>query len=511
MGDYLSADNIVALVTALIGVGVSIGVVWYERLVRGKSIGYRVQMDIAVDSDNELFNALPRMPDATLVLLRIENDGAEDIRQSDYTDRDEQPGLTVRFAGRHVQSAAVTQPDPSGLIEHFRLSADATGVRHQGNKVFLPRVPLNPGEHYKLLIRLTGGPVRSRVEITGGIAGGRVKPNRSVPMDEKPPLFSRPSRLITLMLTVCVTVLAGIIIVGKDTPLPMGCATGHLTVTGSTAFAPAMDRIAHEYQSECPHSTVTVAAQGSEQGVRQLSEEGDAAGKGAAPAVIAMSDGPAPDGGYPNLRDHRVAVIAFALVVDDDVPVRNLTTGQIRAIYRGDITNWDQLGGPDLPVLLVSRSADSGTRDIFRSRILGGRGEPAFTSRDCRHRNSPSDKVIRCELDSTGEVLRTVARQPGAIGYSELGAATTSAGVRTLTIDGHAPTPQAVADSSYPFTEIEYAYTYGLPPADSLAAGFLDFTLRGAGQDLLTAGGHLPCYTPEGLKRCQEPAAGATT
>jgi phosphate transport system substrate-binding protein len=144
MGDYLSADNIVALVTALIGVGVSVGVVWYERLVRGKSIGYRVQMDIAVDSDNELFSSLPRMPDATLVLLRIENDGAEDIRHSDYTARDEQRALTVQFTGRHVQSAAVTQPDPSDLIEHFRLSEDATGVRHADNKVFLPRVPLNP-------------------------------------------------------------------------------------------------------------------------------------------------------------------------------------------------------------------------------------------------------------------------------------------------------------------------------------------------------------------------------
>lgn len=477
MGDYLSADNIVALVTALIGVGVSIGVVWYERLVRGKSIGYRVQMDIAVNSDNELFSALPRMPDATLVLLRIENDGAEDIRHSDYTDRDEQRGLTVQFSGRHVQSAAVTQPDPSRLIEHFRLSADATGVRHRDNKVFLPRVPLNPGEHYKLLIRLTGGPVRSRVEITGGIAGGRVKPNRSVPMDEKPPLFSRPSRLITVMLTVCVTVLAGIIIVGKDTPPPMDCATGRLKVTGSTAFAPVMQQIARKYESQCPRSTVTVAAQGSEQGVRQLADAGAATGKGTAPAVIVMSDGPKPDGSYPNLRDHRVPVIAFALVANNDVPVTNLTTGQIRAIYRGDIANWDRLGGPDLPILLVSRTADSGTRDIFRRRILGGLGEPAFTSRDCRHKNSPSDRVIRCELDSTAEVLGTVARLPGAIGYSEVRAAASSAGVRTLTIDGQAPAPQAVADANYPFTEIEYAYTSGLPPADSLAASLLNLTL----------------------------------
>jgi ABC-type phosphate transport system substrate-binding protein len=502
VGDYLSADNIVALVTALIGVGVSVGVVWYERLVRGKSIGYRVQMDIAVDGGNELFSSLPRMPDATLVLLRIENDGAEDIRVADYTGRDEQRALTVQFTGRQVQSAAVTQPDPGDLIEHFRLSENVTGLRHEDTRVFLPRVPLNPGEHYKLLIRLTGGPVNSGVEITGGIAGGRVKPNRSVPMDDKPPLFSRPARLITVMLTVCVSVLAAIIIVGQRTPLPIGCATGHLQVTGSTAFAPVMGEMAAAYEGDCPDSSVTVAAAGSEQGVRQLAEEG-AAAKGAAPEVLAMSDGPKPAGSYPGLTEHRAAVIAFAVVVNDGVPVRDLTTDQIRGIYRGRYTNWRRLGGPDLDILLVSRNADSGTRDIFRRRILGGRGEPAFTSRDCVHRNSPSDPVVRCELDSTEEVLSTVARLPGAIGYGELAAANGSHGVRTLSIGGHAPGQQVVSDPGYPFTEIEYAYTYGRPASGSLAAGFLDYLLRGGGQELMAGRGNLPCYTPEGLRRCQ--------
>lgn len=503
MGDFLSADNVVAVATALVGVLVSIGVVWYERLVRGKSIGYRVQMDIAVDGDNELFNALPRTPDATLVLLRIENDGAEDIRTGDYTDPDPQRGLTVQFAGRQVQSAAVTQPDPSTLIDHFRLGHDVTGVRHDGNRVYLPRVPLNPGEHYKLLIRLTGGPVNSRVEITGGISGGRVKPNRSVPMDEKPPSFSRPARVITVLLTVCVTVLAAIIVAGEKTPPPRGCATGELKVTGSTAFAPAMTAIAKAYEADCPDATITVQARGSEQGVRQLSETGDALRKGAdAPAVVAMSDGPKPDGSYPGLTDHRAAVITFALVVNDDVPVTGLSGPDIRRVYSGDITDWRQLGGPDLDIKLVSRSADSGTRDIFRRRILDDHGEPAFTSRDCRTRNSPSDKVIRCELDSTAEVLRTVAAVPGAIGYGEARAAATSKGVRVLSIDGHAPGTEGSADPAYPFTEIEHAYTYGVPRAGSLTASFLDFALRGEGQDVMAGGGYPPCYAPDVAARC---------
>ena len=501
MGDYLDADNVVALVTALIGVVVSIGVVWYERLSQGKSIGYRVQMDIAVDGDNELFNSLPRMPDATLLLLRIENDGAESIRGDDYTARDQQRALTVQFTNRQVQSAAVTQPDPGALIEHFRLSRNVTGVRHEADRIHLPRVPLNPGEHYKLLVRLTGGPVHSPVEITGGIAGGKIKPNRSVPMDDKPPLFNGPARFITIMLTVCVTVLAAIIVVGKDTPPPAGCATGGVTVTGSTAFAPVASAIAKKYQAQCPHATVTVRAQGSEQGLRQLSEAGDDA-EGHAPAVIAMSDGPKPSGSYPHLTGYRTSVIAFALVVNDRVPLKNLTVDDVRRIYRGDVTDWKQLGGPDLPVRLVSRNADSGTRDIFRRRVLGGAGEPAFTSRDCVHKNSPADRLVRCELDSTDEVLRTVAALPGAIGYSELRAATSSKGLHVVELNGRTPSAATIADASYPFTEVEYAYTYGAAPADSLTEGFIDYMVRGAGQDLATANGDVPCYSPEGLSRC---------
>ncbi|MFI0943141.1 PstS family phosphate ABC transporter substrate-binding protein [Streptomyces sp. NPDC021020] len=505
MDGFLSADNIVAVATALIGVGVSVGVVWYERRVRGKSIGYRVQMDIAVDGGNELFTALPRTPDATLVLLRIENDGAEDIRTGDYTDPDPDRGLTVLFTGRQVQSAAVTQPDPAGLIGHFRLAPDATGVRHDADKVYLPRVPLNPGEHYKLLIRLTGGPVNSPVTITGGIAGGKVKPNRSVPMDEKPPSFPRPARFVTVLLTVCVTVLAAIIVVAENPPPPMDCATGHLTVTGSTAFAPTVRAVAAEYTGECPDASVTVTANGSEEGVRQLSADGD---DGGAPDVIAMSDGPKAEGDYPALRDNQVAVMSFSVVVNSGLPVRNLSTADIQRIFLAHVTDWDQFGGGNQEIRLVSRTANSGTRDIFSHKLLGNYGEPALTSHDCRTTNGPTDHFVRCERDTTGDVLSAVASVPGAIGYAETSAALAAPGVRTVTIDGAAATAEP---SGYPFTEIEHAYTYGTPGDDSLATSFLNFLLRGGGPSLIAARGHVPCYSPDGYVRCGLAPAGSAT
>lgn len=106
--EWLNPENAVAVATALLGVLVSVGVLWYERRVpRRRRIGYRVQMDTPIGSSVRsgrpnfrlgLFNEAPEMSDATLVLLRIENDGSQSIADADYTGR-EVHGLTAEFPG----------------------------------------------------------------------------------------------------------------------------------------------------------------------------------------------------------------------------------------------------------------------------------------------------------------------------------------------------------------------------------------------------------------------------
>jgi ABC-type phosphate transport system substrate-binding protein len=68
---------------------------------------------------------------------------------------------------------------------------------------------------------------------------------------------------------------------------------------------------------------------------------------------IAMSDGTAP-AGYSGLVGHSVAVIIFAVVVNRQADVYNLTTAQLRAIFQGSITNWRQAGGASLPISIVA-------------------------------------------------------------------------------------------------------------------------------------------------------------
>lgn len=509
--EWLSAENLVAVATAMLGIVASAVMVWYERRVpRRRRIGYRVQLDVPIGDDQRSgrrinrrvgwFDTAAGMTDASIVLLRIENDGSGTIGRDDYQSPGTH-GMTVEFGDRSILGVSVTQPSAAGhLIEHF---TPDRGFGHQGGTLNLPRVPLNRGAYFKLLVLLSGGSAGDGIELRCDLSDGEVHRNRSATPDEKAPLFSRAARLITITLTLCVVALAVIVVAQDDSPPPIGCEGGTLTLTGSTAFEPVLREVAEKYEKDCAQEDprIEVDPHGSTSGVRELAAAGARSEHGS-PPVVALSDGPKPSG-MPELRENRIAVSVFALVVNEDVRLRDLSTADVRRLYRGEIANWSELGGPDLPVHLVSRDANSGTRQVFQRRVLG-RGEIANSSVDCVHKDDPASPVIRCELGSTEQVLATVAELPGAIGYSELNSAARAKGLHRLALDGHPASVDAIEDgtSSYPYREIEYAYTYGQPPADSLASSFLTYLARGNGQDVIRTHGHLPCWTPEGLKLC---------
>ncbi|MFE4419001.1 PstS family phosphate ABC transporter substrate-binding protein [Streptomyces sp. NPDC056817] len=482
-----------------------------RRARRSRRIGFRKQMDIAIGHNGQaggvdprlgLFNDLPTMRDATLVLLRIENDGSRHVEESDYIDPSAQYGLTAEFPGRRIQAQDVTLPDEhANLMGYFE---NQPGLFVAGPSTLrIPRVPLKPGAYYKILVLLTGGEEGAPIVVTGDIKDGTLHENHSLTPDEKPPVFSKQARWTTVVLGLALIAAATLPLVVPG-PLPDDCETGSLRLTGSTAFAPVMNELAQKYRDHCGGKPdITVATYGSRTGVRELALSGGRRQQGA--PVIAFSDGPRP-ASYTQLSESRIAVSLFTLVVHDDVRLTNLSVADVRRIYRGEIRNWSQLDGPDLPVVLVSRTSGSGTRSALISRVLGGADEPPASSDDCVNRTVRSTPVLRCELDSTQQVLATVARTPGAIGYSELRAASAPErpkGLHRLNLDGHAPDVDRLESSGYPYREIEYAYTYGRPPADSLASSFLAYAVdNGTGKGVVATHGHLPCGTPVGLRVC---------
>lgn len=242
--------------------------------------------------------------------------------------------------------------------------------------------------------------------------------------------------------------------------------SGQALVVGSTALQPLATAAAQLYTQQHPHARIDVKGGGSKFGLTAVTS---------GQADVGDSDIYADPAEYPDpdLTDHLVAVIPFAMIVNPDVTAQNLTINQIIQIYSsGTITNWNQVGGPNLPIVPVVRPATSGTRATFRKYILGGRDENGtlLTS------------------DSSQTVRDTVAHTPGAIGYLALSVLDSS--VHVVSIDGQQPTPANIEQNRYTFWGYEHMYTLG--GGNSLVTDFLDFMLTPAVQRLAQQLGYIP-------------------
>ncbi|ANB06242.1 phosphate-binding protein [Streptomyces ambofaciens] len=498
-------------VIAVLGLAVPVTAALWEFFLAGrKRLGYRVQMDTTVrDSstsgpETRVFQRMQwdgrTLADPSVVLLRIENVGWSPIVEGDYVAPATDPvGVSIAFPGRRVVGMAVTER--SRNVPRSFFTPDRPGFAATDGVVRLPKVILNRRAHYKVLAVLDREEGFTEPEfpdpevsagVVGGVRGGTVK------RTEYYPFASRPVRwLLAALVLVSVAQSAATFARGEDpVAAPLDCAEGTLHLSGSTAFRPVLELAAAQYTETCPDARIPLSDdsfRGSVPGLDTLAAAGEKAGPGGSGGLgdrLAFSDGPKSDG-RPELLPRPVALSLFTLVVSEDAGVRDLSLRQVRDIYAGEITNWKQVKGRDLPIRLVSRHPGSGTRAALEARVLGGRPLPAVTTNDCR--SLDAGRPGRCEVGGTPSLLDTVASTPGALGHSEVGSATGHEGVRLVRIDGYPATLEGADQGAYPFWETEIAYTYGEPPADSIAAGFLRYLAAEVGKDVIRSKGHRPC------------------
>lgn len=132
-----------------------------------------------------------------------------------------------------------------------------------------------------------------------------------------------------------------------------------------------------------------------------------------------------------------VALDGLTFIVHPDNTIADLSLLQLQAIFSGKIDNWAQVGGPQLPIEVVSREIGSGARTLAAQRVMA---EQRLTI----------NAVVQPSSDAVGDY---VAAHPGAIGYVMMGGLADFGGaVRFVTVEGVAPTPQSTADQSYPLT-----------------------------------------------------------
>ncbi len=234
--------------------------------------------------------------------------------------------------------------------------------------------------------------------------------------------------------------------VGKAT-----CATGTLQVTGSTALQPLVQDVANEQQKQCSAAKISVGGGGSGTGLTNVSDGSSSIGN---------SDVFAGTRQYPNLVDHQVAVVAFSVVINPKVTgIKNLTSVQLKDIYTGKTTNWNKLGGLNLPIVPVSRPDGSGTRVTFEMYVLGTK------------ENIPAG-MINPTAGSSGEVADQIGKDDGAISYIATDFAKKH-NLTTVTLDGVEASDANVQNDTYKFWNIEHMYTKGQPSA--LAKALIDY------------------------------------
>ena len=122
----------------------------------------------------------------------------------------------------------------------------------------------------------------------------------------------------------------------------------------------------------------------------------------------------------------------IAVIVHPDNKIANLTTEQLRDIYQGRVASWQTLGGPARTIDVISREDGSGTRAEFERLVMGDR------------RTTRSAQIA----PSSAAMVLSVSRGAGAIGYVSM--SYLNAGVRSVDVDGTAPTLENVVGNSYP-------------------------------------------------------------
>lgn len=508
-------------VIAVLGLAIPVcAAAWEFAFVGRKRLGYRIQMDTTAPDAAEAPHAgvLRQMQrenaslrDPSFVLLRIENSGWTLIDSDDYVSQGSADiGIEVLFPGRRVVGMVVTEMSHDYLRRSFVATpregspaVAAPGLGVIDGRITLPKVALNRGTHYKVLAvleREAGFQEQSFPDpsvvagVKGGVRGGSVKETASHV------LASRPVMMFIAMLVLVAGAQSVTTFVREDVrAAPLDCAQGTLTLSGSTAFAPVVREAAKQYEKTCPDARIPItdnSFKGSVAGLDSLAAAGREAGGSKDADGAGLSDRLAFTDGEksvrrPQLLPRPVALSLFTLVTNKDTGVQDLSLQQVREIYTGRITNWQQLGGNDLPVQLVSRNPGSGTRSTLVKQVLDGKELMEVTQGDCAalDRSRPG----RCEVGDTGTLLDTVASTPGALGHSEVGATSTREDLQQVRIDGFAATLEGAEDGAYPYWQTEFAYTYGEPPADSIAAGFLRYLANEVGKDILRAEGHRPC------------------
>ena len=239
--------------------------------------------------------------------------------------------------------------------------------------------------------------------------------------------------------------------------------SGSITMAGSTSMEKFANTLAESFMAAHPDVTVQAEFTGSSAGVEAvLSGQSDIGN-----SSRNLTEDELAEGAVENI----VAIDGIAVVTGPNNTVADLTRDQLIQIYTGEVTNWSDLGGESLPIVVVGREAGSGTRGAFE--------EILEIEDQCQYAN---------ELDSTGAVMARVASTPGAIGYVSLDVLDDT--VKALSLDGVEANEANIKDGSYFLSRPFVMATKGeLVDQNELVQALFEYVYSEEGQELVQSVG----------------------
>lgn len=248
-----------------------------------------------------------------------------------------------------------------------------------------------------------------------------------------------------------------------------------LSLKGSDTMLNLGQRWAEAYMTANKGATVQVTGGGTGTGIAALIN---------GTADIAQASRPLNAKERKLLASHRqtikeipVALDGLAVFVHPANPIPALTLAQLRAIYTGELRDWQALGGKRGPIILYGRETSSGTYGFFKEHILG-----------------KAEFVPRTQaLPGTAAIVHAIRRDRGGIGYGGHGYAR---GVKLVPIKRDDQSPAimpddaAVTSGRYPISRSLYWYALGEP--HGLTRLFIDFALSPKGQAIVHEVGYTP-------------------
>ena len=267
------------------------------------------------------------------------------------------------------------------------------------------------------------------------------------------------------------TVIGAIALLGTLTVTP-ALAKETISAVGSSSVTPLMEVFSETYMKTNPDVFIEVQGPGSSAGVKAA--KNGSADLGMSSRNLKSSEK------EPTLKELTVALDGIAVVVNPKNDLQGLTAEQVTAIYKGEISNWKEVGGADKPIVTITRDTASGTRGAFEDimklkRKIGDKKVSAISQ--------------RAQVANGNGALKTmVASNPYAIGYISLG--TVDGSVHALPIDGVAASVDNVKNQSYkvarPFLVL---FKEGQPSVETQK--FLDWMVTPDAQTLVDQNGYI--------------------